>query len=455
MNYLLYIDNQNRELFLLQETLSQYHPSEIYGTKIKIVGNRVEFLLDFHKIEHSRSLVKLPLDLLITIGLIQENKLKELEKKEGFYLYIDDIHEEKIYSEYHLYFYERKQEFFLLQHEIKNKALINNKIYYEQRYGRHFKFVSNYLEVESGFVLAPPLSEVTKVPLDLMVIAGLISVEDIVKLGGQYAFKPLRKDKKEEIYSTFLELSPTDQNLNESNTMSEAVPSDEDLAQSLNTQGYQLLMEGNAEAAVDFFQRALNLTPGKAVILNNLGNALFNLNRPTEAQAAYQQAIEANSDYPKPYCNLALLYHTQNNIDAAIPLYQHYLTLVPHDGQAHHNLGLLYMAQNKQSEAITEFQAAVEHLSQDDPESTTNLGVGYFFRGDRTMAIELFQQALIMNPSFLPARYHLGIAYLYEGNIPGAIKALQIVIDADPNYPQAATNLQVAQGMADNLEHED
>ena len=104
---------------------------------------------------------------------------------------------------------------------------------------------------------------------------------------------------------------------------------------------------------MSYFQRALSLAPDSPVILNNLGNALFNLNRPEEAEAAYQQATTANPDYPKQYRNLALLYQLQNRNTNAIAAYRQYLSLAPGDGEGHHNLCLLCLASGITARSIS------------------------------------------------------------------------------------------------------
>ena len=230
--------------------------------------------------------------------------------------------------------------------------------------------------------------------------------------------------------------------------MSGSLPPEGDSAKTLNIRGYQHLLAGRPEEALSYFQRALALAPGSPVILNNLGNALFNLNHFDEAQDAYKQAIEANPDYINPYRNLALLYQLQSRNNEAISVYRQYLNRVPEDGEALHNMGLLYMAERRMAEASAAFESAAEHLSPNDAESATNLGVGYFYRGDLDRAVELLEHARTLDPSFVPARYHLGLTYLYQGRCQEAIEALEAVIAAEPDHPQATANLGVAYNTA-------
>lgn len=223
---------------------------------------------------------------------------------------------------------------------------------------------------------------------------------------------------------------------------------EEDSAQTLNIRGYQHLLKGEAGKALRYFQRALSLASDSSVILNNVGNALYNLNRPEEAEAAYQQAIASNPDYPKPYRNLALLYQVQIRNTDAIAAYRQYLSLAPEDGEAHHNLGMLYMTEGRTTEAVDAFEAASVYLTTTDAESTTNLGVGNFYRGDLDRAESLFEQALALDPSYVPACYHLGLTYLHQGRCKEAIGSLEAVVAAEPNHPQAAANLGVAYNTA-------
>lgn len=219
-------------------------------------------------------------------------------------------------------------------------------------------------------------------------------------------------------------------------------------AQTLNIQGYQHLLQGENEEALIYFQRALALAAHNPVILNNMGHALLNLNRFDAAQEAYQQAIAANPDYLKPYRNLALLYQLQGKNNEAIAAYQQYLELAPEDGEAHHNLGLLYMTEGRTTEAALAFEAADAYLTPDNAESTTNLGVGNFYRGDLDRAEGLFEQALELDPSYVPARYHLGLTYLHQGRCEEAIESLEAVVAAEPDHPQATANLGVAYNTA-------
>lgn len=231
-------------------------------------------------------------------------------------------------------------------------------------------------------------------------------------------------------------------------SMTSESPVEEQNAQVLNVRGYQYLLKGDCEEAIVCFVEALHLTPSNPVILNNLGNALLKLNRYKEARDNYQKAIAARPDYLKPYCNLALLYQLTNQTHEAIAAYRFYLSKAPDDGEAQHNLGLLCMNAGLREEAAAAFEAAARSLQPDSAESATNLGVGYFFRGEPDRSVELFERALAFDETYVQARYHLGVAYLHQARCQESIAMLEQVVAVAPDYPQAKSALGVAYNTA-------
>lgn len=190
------------------------------------------------------------------------------------------------------------------------------------------------------------------------------------------------------------------------------------------------------------------MTPDNPVILNNLGNALFYLNRLEGAENAYKKVLFLDPSYPNSYRNLAQLYQFQGNIDEAITAYRDYLDREREDGEAHYNLGLLYLSKDMNVEATSEFEAAAMYIDPDDAQTATNLGVGYFFQGEVEKAVDLFERALDYDILYIPAHYHLGVAYLSLGRVEEAIEELEMVVETEPEYPQAAENLGVAYNTA-------
>ncbi|HTP32262.1 MAG TPA: tetratricopeptide repeat protein [Candidatus Acidoferrales bacterium] len=95
------------------------------------------------------------------------------------------------------------------------------------------------------------------------------------------------------------------------------------------------------EQAVDAYRKVLELNPGAAGALVNLGTIYYRLRRFDEAEKYYRRAIEADPGYPLAEFNLGNLYDEQNRTDEAFNHYRRALALNPNYADAHFNLALL------------------------------------------------------------------------------------------------------------------
>jgi len=95
------------------------------------------------------------------------------------------------------------------------------------------------------------------------------------------------------------------------------------------------------ELAVDAYNKVLELNPGAAGALVNLGTIYYRLRKFLEAEKYYAQAIEADPSYPLAQFNLGNLYDEQGRITEALEHYRRALALNPQYADAHFNLALL------------------------------------------------------------------------------------------------------------------
>ena len=75
------------------------------------------------------------------------------------------------------------------------------------------------------------------------------------------------------------------------------------------------------EAAVDAYQKVLELNPGAAGALVNLGTIYYRLRKFAEAEKYYLAAIEADPAYPLAQFNLGNLYDEQGRLHEAFEYY--------------------------------------------------------------------------------------------------------------------------------------
>ena len=95
------------------------------------------------------------------------------------------------------------------------------------------------------------------------------------------------------------------------------------------------------EEAVDAYHKVLELNPGAAGALVNLGTIYYRLRKFAEAEKYYAEAIEADSAYPLAEFNLGNLYDEQGRLKEALEHYRRALELNPQYADAHFNLALL------------------------------------------------------------------------------------------------------------------
>ena len=117
-----------------------------------------------------------------------------------------------------------------------------------------------------------------------------------------------------------------------------------------------------AATAAASFRRSLELSPRDVRAEYNLGLALEKLDRPADAESAYQTAIAWQQGAPKrdsqPYLDLGMLLLSQHHADRALPALREAVALGPRNPLAYQELGLALDALGSSDEAIQALQKA-------------------------------------------------------------------------------------------------
>jgi tetratricopeptide (TPR) repeat protein len=120
------------------------------------------------------------------------------------------------------------------------------------------------------------------------------------------------------------------------------------------------------EDAVGAYQKVLELNPGAAGALVNLGTIYYRLRKFDEAEKHYLAAIQADPGYPLAQFNLGNLYDELGRIPEAVDFYRRALVLNPRYGDAHFNLALLCERQGDALKAVHHWKAylKLDHSGQ-------------------------------------------------------------------------------------------
>ena len=106
------------------------------------------------------------------------------------------------------------------------------------------------------------------------------------------------------------------------------------------------------EEAIQAYQKALELNPGAAGALVNLGTIYYRKRSFIDAETYYREAIEADPTYPLAQFNIGNLYDELGRLDDAQGHYKMALELNPQYADAHFNLALLCERQGDNLKAV-------------------------------------------------------------------------------------------------------
>ena len=115
--------------------------------------------------------------------------------------------------------------------------------------------------------------------------------------------------------------------------------------------GMVMLDRGQAGAALAHMDYAIELAPDLAEVRNTIANALRQLGRTADAEAAYRKAVALNSGYAAAWYNLATLLHGQGKSDEAETGYRRAIDANPRHRDAHINLSNL-LRESRPEEAV-------------------------------------------------------------------------------------------------------
>jgi Flp pilus assembly protein TadD len=124
-------------------------------------------------------------------------------------------------------------------------------------------------------------------------------------------------------------------------------------------------------------------------------------------------------------------------------LWTHTIACTAHNNVAHCSLGVALRQKGKLTEAIAEFQQALQ-IQPDDELAHCYLGVALRREGNTAEAIAHYRRAVELKPDYAFAHYNLAVALQQTGNMAEAIAHYQRVVEIEPEHVRAHCNLGAA-----------
>jgi tetratricopeptide (TPR) repeat protein len=203
--------------------------------------------------------------------------------------------------------------------------------------------------------------------------------------------------------------------------------------------GLYLQIDQPAQAE-KYLEKAAQVYPDDAEIINNLGVALRNQGKISHAIPCYQRAVQIKPDYYQAFNNLGgALFETGQPV-LAVTFYKKSLALNPCNPQAHYNLGNALRLLGFTTDAIAAYEEALR-LHKAYPDALTNLGLAFAEQGQFEKAQELCKQALAIDPHNMRALNNYGNVLREIGKPEDALFLYQQALVLKPDYTDAYINM--------------
>jgi len=191
--------------------------------------------------------------------------------------------------------------------------------------------------------------------------------------------------------------------------------------------------DGDQERALALFQKAQELKPGTAGMINLLQQ--YDLMADSEgALALLESWSESNASDTTAKGLLALRLQEQGDTDSAIAKYEEFLELDPDNVAALNNLA--WILKDTDSDRALEYARKADDLSGGMPAVRDTLAMIMVARGeldDGAGILAELRQAQPENPSF---QYHQAIVEVERGNTDTARELLEKLIAGNPQFPE-------------------
>jgi len=204
--------------------------------------------------------------------------------------------------------------------------------------------------------------------------------------------------------------------------------------------GITQMGKGKYQTALEYFEKALALTPHYSYLHINMGILMGAMNKPAEAEKYFKNALRYSPQEPEPYFYYARWLKNQNRQSEAIPLLQRAVQLSPAHSSAQKLLNEILTRQKTlkgQAEAAGKTVPTVENY--------INLSLQYHREGRYRDSINTCKKALEIKPDYDLAYNNICAAYnelkMWDKAIEACTKGLKI----NPSFQIMKNNLAKAQ----------
>jgi tetratricopeptide (TPR) repeat protein len=163
------------------------------------------------------------------------------------------------------------------------------------------------------------------------------------------------------------------------------------------------------KAAVEQFNRSLELNPNFDEAMTGLARALHGTGNDAEAKTWLHKAVTANPENYKAWYELGSL-EGRTDSSAALEAYKKAVSIQPNFASGQRELGIVEIRLKKYDDAANHLQQALK-LGLDDAHLRNFLGIAYSQTGQGALAVKSLREAIRQDPNLAEAHLNLGYAY--------------------------------------------
>jgi tetratricopeptide (TPR) repeat protein len=203
------------------------------------------------------------------------------------------------------------------------------------------------------------------------------------------------------------------------------------LVGSLNNLSILLRARGEFTEATKFQQMAVNEHPKWGLMRRNLGSALIQEKRPTEAIEAFREAVRLDPNDLEAKFNMGLVYSEylggKDNLEEAARHFQELIQKQPGFVEAHFSLGNAYYRLGKMDEAAQAYNRTLQ-LAPNHAKAANNLASIFSSRKQIPEAIALYKRAMVADPTYIESGRNLAEALTASGSYAEAAQVWRELI---------------------------
>ncbi len=193
------------------------------------------------------------------------------------------------------------------------------------------------------------------------------------------------------------------------------------------------------DAAVSIIAELGAYESDDAIAEFNSGNILAHLGETAQAISHFQKAAKLKPELSDIYVNWGFLEADNNNYEQAITLFNQAIS-INNNGYAYHHLGMVYFLQGKSSEAINVFQQAIS-INPNNAYAYLGWGLVSLAQNNYDEAISKFKKVIEIDPGRFDAYANWGGALFQENKFQEAIEKSKTSLALNPDQPNIYINI--------------